>query len=63
MNFLFQSAYQIPSTIYERKDTKPHHWISGGKKKKKIVKVSREKKKILHKRLGTRMVSDFLASI
>lgn len=46
----------------EKTLTKPHHWISGGKKKK-IVKASREKKKILHKRLGTRMVSDFLASI
>ena len=46
----------------EKTLTKPHHWISGGGKKKKIVKASREKK-ILHKRLDTRMVSDFLASI
>ena len=48
----------------EKTVTKPHHWISGEKKKReKIIKASREKKQILHKRLGTSMVSDFLASM
>lgn len=59
----FKGPIRFPVQYMKEKTlTKPHHWISGGKKKK-IVKASREKKKILHKRLGTRMVSDFLASI